>query len=243
MHGSNPALRGERADGKADELERVRRGRYCRQLREAAGISLQTMANRTFRDKSTLSRFENGKTTPADVGSLITQYEALGDPVAAATQRSSNATDVWIAALWDSLALFALVAAVVPDDTGADVIRVGAIVAALATTTLTVRALRYRAISPLAWSRVPRHRRWVGCRGGAPARRDLRPQGRRRDRAPGLGGMRSDLAQTGRREPHQSQARRREDRRRRRVGDSFLGPRNSLGTRSTPGFRRYRPAP
>lgn len=154
MHGSNPALRGERADGKADELERVRRGRYCRQLREAAGISLQTMANRTFRDKSTLSRFENGKTTPADVGSLITQYEALGDPVAAATQRSSNATDVWIAALWGSLALFALVAAVVPDDTGADVIRVGAIVAALATTTLTVRALRYRAISP-----------WLGAAG------------------------------------------------------------------------------
>lgn len=242
MHGSNPALRGERADGKADELERVRRRRYCRQLREAAGISLQTLANRTFRDKSTLSRFQNGKTTPADVGSLITQYEALGDPVAAATQRSSNATDVWIAALWGSLALLALVAAVVPDDTGADVIRVGAIVAALATTTLTVRALRYRAISP-GWSRGPRHRRRVGYRGGAPARRDLRPQGRRRDRGAGLGGMRSDLAQTRRREPHQSQARRREDRRRRPVGEGFLGPRHSLGTRSTPGFRRYRPAP
>jgi transcriptional regulator with XRE-family HTH domain len=154
LHGSNPALRGERADGKADELERVRRGRYCRQLREVAGISLQTMANRTFRDKSTLSRFENGKTTPADVGSLIAQYEALGDPVAGAAQRSSNATDAWIAGLWGSLALLALVAAVVPDDTGVDVIRVGAIVAAIATLILTLRALRYGVISP-----------WLGAAG------------------------------------------------------------------------------
>jgi transcriptional regulator with XRE-family HTH domain len=154
LHGSNPVLQREKTHGKADELERVRRGRYCRQLREAAGISLQTMANRTFRDKSTLSRFENGKTTPADVGSLITQYEALGDPVAGATQRSSNATDAWIAGLWGSLALLALVAAVVPDDTGADVIRVGAIVAAIATLILTLRALRYRVISP-----------WLGAAG------------------------------------------------------------------------------
>jgi transcriptional regulator with XRE-family HTH domain len=154
LHGSNPVLQREKTHGKADELERVRRGRYCRQLREAAGISLQTMANRTFRDKSTLSRFENGKTTPADLGSLITQYEALGDPVAGATQRSSNATDAWIAGLWGSLALLALVAAVVPDDTGADVIRVGAIVAAIATLILTLRALRYRVISP-----------WLGAAG------------------------------------------------------------------------------
>jgi transcriptional regulator with XRE-family HTH domain len=148
LHGSNPVLRGETTDGKADELERVRRGRYCRQLREAAGISLETMANRTFRDKSTLSRFENGKTTPADVASLVTQYEELGDPVAGAAQRSANATDGWMAALWCSLGLLALVAALVSDDTGVDVIRVGAIVAGLVTIVLTIRALRYRVISP-----------------------------------------------------------------------------------------------
>src|SRR3954454_11215166 len=149
LHGSNPALRGEETGGKADEVERVRRGRYCRQLREAAGISLETMASRTFRDKSTLSRFENGKTTPADVGSLLTQYEGLGDPVAAEVQRSSNSTDGWMAVLWCSLGLFALVAAVVPDDTGVDVIRVGGIAAGLATIVCVIRALGYRVIS--AW--------------------------------------------------------------------------------------------
>jgi hypothetical protein len=148
LHGSNPSLQGERTDGKADELERVRRGRYCRQLREVAGISLETLSNRTFRDKSTLSRFENGKTTPADLASLVTQYEELGDPVVGAAQRSSNATDGWIALLWVSLGLLALVSGLVPDDTGVDVIRVGAIVAAVVTITLTIRALRYRVISP-----------------------------------------------------------------------------------------------
>jgi transcriptional regulator with XRE-family HTH domain len=148
LHGSNPMLRGERTHGKADEVERLRRGRYCRQLREAAGISLETMANRTFRDKSTLSRFENGKTTPADLASLVNQYEELGDPVAGAAQRSSNWTDGWVAALWVSLGLLALVAALVPDDTGVDVIRVGAIVVAVVTITLTMRALRFRVISP-----------------------------------------------------------------------------------------------
>jgi hypothetical protein len=68
LHGSNLVLQGERTHRSADEVERLRRGRYCRQLREAAGIPLETMANRTFRDQSTLSRFENGKTTPADLG-------------------------------------------------------------------------------------------------------------------------------------------------------------------------------
>jgi Helix-turn-helix domain len=154
LHSSNPTLRGERADGKADELERVRRGRYCRQLREAAGISLETMAKRTFRDKSTLSRFENGKTTPADAGRLITQYEDLADPVAGAPQPSGNGLDAAVALLWGSLAVLALVAAVVPDDTGVDVIRVGAIAAGLVTLALTVRAFRYRAISP-----------WLGAAG------------------------------------------------------------------------------
>jgi transcriptional regulator with XRE-family HTH domain len=154
LHGSNPALHGKTSHGRADEVERVRRGRYCRQLREAAGISLEAMANRTYRDKSTLSRFENGRTTPADVGSLITQYEALGDPVAGAAQRSSNTFDGWVAGLWGALALLALVAAVVPDDTGVDVIRVGAIVAGLATIALTVRALRFGVISP-----------WIGAAG------------------------------------------------------------------------------
>jgi transcriptional regulator with XRE-family HTH domain len=148
LHGSNPVLRGEKSHGKADEVERLRRGRYCRQLREAAGISLETMANRTFRDKSTLSRFENGKTTPSDVGSLVTQYEELGDPVAGAAQRSSTSTDGYIAALWGSLGLLALLAAVVPDDTGVDVIRVGGIAAGIVTIVLTARALRYRVISP-----------------------------------------------------------------------------------------------
>ena len=148
MHGSNPVLRGERTPGKADEVERLRRGRYCRQLREAAGISLETMANRTFRDKSTLSRFENGKTTPADVGSLITQYEELGDPVAVTAQRSNTSTDGRVAALWVSLGLIALVSGLVPDDTGVDVIRVGAIAAGIVTIVLVIRALRYRVISP-----------------------------------------------------------------------------------------------
>jgi transcriptional regulator with XRE-family HTH domain len=148
LHGSNPALREERTHGKAEEIERLRRGRYCRQLREAAGISLETMASRTFRDKSTLSRFENGKTTPADVGPLLTQYEELDDPVAAGTQRTSNSTDGRVAALWVSLGLFALVSGLLPDDTGVDVIRVGAIAAGLVTIVLTMRALRYRVISP-----------------------------------------------------------------------------------------------
>ena len=148
MHGSNPSLRAERSDRKADEVERLRRGRYCRQLREAAGISLETMANRTFRDKSTLSRFENGKTTPADLGSLLTQYEELGDPVAASAQRSNNSTDGRVAVLWVSLGLIALVSALVPDDTGVDVIRVAAIAAGLVTIVLMMRALRYRVISP-----------------------------------------------------------------------------------------------
>lgn len=148
MHGSNPVLRGEKSHGSADELERVRRGRYCRQLREAAGISLETMANRTFRDKSTLSRFENGKTTPADLASLITQYEGLGDPIAGSAQRSGNSSDASVAVLWGSLALLALVAAVVSDDTGVDLIRVGGIVAGTVTIVLTARALRYRVISP-----------------------------------------------------------------------------------------------
>jgi transcriptional regulator with XRE-family HTH domain len=148
LHSSNRVLHGGKGHGSVDELERVRRGRYCRQLREAAGISLETMAKRTFRDKSTLSRFENGKTSPADVASLITQYEGLGDPVAGATQRSGNSTDAWVAVLWGSLALLALVAAVVSDDTGVDVIRVGAIVAGVVTIVLTAWALRYRVISP-----------------------------------------------------------------------------------------------
>jgi transcriptional regulator with XRE-family HTH domain len=148
LHGSNPVLRGEKSHGSADELERVRRGRYCRQLREAAGISLETMANRTFRDKSTLSRFENGKTTPADLASLITQYEGLGDPIAGSAQRSGNSSDASVAVLWGSLGLLALVAAVVSDDTGVDLIRVGGIVAGTVTIVLTARALRYRVISP-----------------------------------------------------------------------------------------------
>jgi transcriptional regulator with XRE-family HTH domain len=148
LHGSNPALHAEKTHGKADEVERLRRGRYCRQLREAAGISLETMAKRTFRDKSTLSRFENGRTTPSDVESLITQYEGLVSPVAADTQRGGSGMDTWVAVLWGSLALLALAAAVSPDETGTDVIRVGAIVAGVATMVLTARAVRYRVISP-----------------------------------------------------------------------------------------------
>ena len=148
MHGSNPALRVEKNHGKADEVERLRRGRYCRQLREAAGISLETMAKRTFRDKSTLSRFENGKTTPSDVESLMNQYEGLASPVAAQTQRGGSGMDTWVAALWGSLALVALVAAVSSDETGTDVIRAGALVAGLATMVLTARAVLYRVISP-----------------------------------------------------------------------------------------------
>jgi transcriptional regulator with XRE-family HTH domain len=148
LHGSNPVLQGERAHRKPDDVERIRRGRYCRQLREAAGISLETMAGRTFRDKSTLSRFENGKTTPADVGSLLTQYEGLGDPVAAATQRSGNASDGWVAVLWVSLGLLALASGLIPGDTGVDVIRAGAIALSIATIVLTIRALHYRVISP-----------------------------------------------------------------------------------------------
>jgi transcriptional regulator with XRE-family HTH domain len=148
LHGSNPALQGERTPGKANEVERVRRGRYCRQLREAAGISLETMANRTFRDKSTLSRFENGKTTPADVGSLLTQYEGLGDPVAAAPQRSTNASDGWVAGLWVSLGLLALASGLVSGDTGVDLIRAGGLVLGIVTIVFTIRALRYRVISP-----------------------------------------------------------------------------------------------
>ena len=148
MHGSNPALRSERTHGKADEIERLRRGRYCRQLREAAGISLETMAKQTFRDKSTLSRFENGRTTPSDVGSLVTQYEGLASPVAVGKQRGGNGMDTWVAVLWGSLALLALIAAVASDETGTDVIRVGAIVAGLATMIFTARAVRYRVISP-----------------------------------------------------------------------------------------------
>jgi transcriptional regulator with XRE-family HTH domain len=148
LHGSNPVLQGERTHAKAYEVERLRRGRYCRQLRAATGISLETMANRTFRDKSTLSRFENGKTTLADVGALLTQYEELGDPVAATPQRSNNSTDGRIAALWVSLGLIALVSGLVPDDTGVDVIRVGAIAAAVVTIVLVIRALRHRVISP-----------------------------------------------------------------------------------------------
>lgn len=147
LQDSNPVLRGEGSHTKADDVERLRRGRYCRQLREAAGISLETMAKRTFRDKSTLSRFENGKTTPADVGSLVTQYEGLGDPVAGAVQGTTNSTDAWIAGLWGSLGLLALVAAVVPDDIGVDVVRVGAATAGIATIAFMVRALRYRVIS------------------------------------------------------------------------------------------------
>lgn len=148
MHGSNPALHAERTHGKADEVERLRRGRYCRQLREAAGISLETMAGRTFRDKSTLSRFENGKTTPADVGSLLTQYEGLGDPVAAIAQRSGNSSDGWVAVLWVSLGLLALASGLVPGDTGVDVIRVGALALSSITIVFTIRALRYGVISP-----------------------------------------------------------------------------------------------
>jgi hypothetical protein len=148
LHGSNPALHGERTHAKADEVERIRRGRYCRQLREAAGVSLETMASRTFRDKSTLSRFENGKTTPADVESLLTQYEGLADPVAATTQRSGNASDGWVAVLWVSLGLLALASGLVPGDTGLDVIRVGGIALSSVTIVLTIRALHYRAISP-----------------------------------------------------------------------------------------------
>jgi Helix-turn-helix domain len=148
LHGSNPALHAERTHAKGDEVERIRRGRYCRQLREAAGVSLETMASRTFRDKSTLSRFENGKTTPADVESLLTQYEGLADPVAAATQRSGNASDGWVAVLWVSLGLLALVSGLVPGNTGLDVIRVGGIALSSVTIVLTIRALHYGAISP-----------------------------------------------------------------------------------------------
>jgi hypothetical protein len=148
LHGSNPALHAERTHAKVDEVERIRRGRYCRQLREAAGVSLETMASRTFRDKSTLSRFENGKTTPADVESLLTQYEGLADPVAAATQRSGNASDGWVAVLWVSLGLLALVSGLVPGNTGLDVIRVGGIALSSVTIVLTIRALHYGAISP-----------------------------------------------------------------------------------------------
>ena len=148
MHGSNPVLRGEEMSGKAGDLERARRGRYCRQLREAAGISLETMAKRAFRDKSTLSRFENGKTTPADLEALVTQYEGLGDPVEGELQKGGNATDAWVVALWGSLALLGLGAAVLPDETGTDVVRVGAIVAGLATMIFTARALRYGVVSP-----------------------------------------------------------------------------------------------
>jgi transcriptional regulator with XRE-family HTH domain len=148
LHGSNPALHAERTHGKADEVERLRRGRYCRQLREAAGISLETMASRTFRDKSTLSRFENGKTTPADVGSLLTQYEGLGDPVAAIAQRTSNSSDGWVAVLWVSLGLLALASSLVPGDTGVDVIRVGGLALGIVTIVFTIRALRYGVISP-----------------------------------------------------------------------------------------------
>ena len=148
MHDSNPVLRGERTPGKADEVERLRRGRYCRQQREAAGISLETMAKRTFRDKSTLSRFENGKTSPADVGTLVTQYEALGDPIESEVQLNGNKMDAWVALLWGSLGLLGLIAAVVSDETGTDVIRVGSIAAALAAMVFTARALRYRVISP-----------------------------------------------------------------------------------------------
>lgn len=148
MHGSNPALREERSHAKAEEVERLRRGRYCRQLREAAGISLETMANRTFRDKSTLSRFENGKTTPADFGLLLTQYEELGDPVATSAQRTSNLSDRWVAALLVSLGFIALLSGLVPDEDGVDVIRVGAIAVVLVTIALMIRALRYRVISP-----------------------------------------------------------------------------------------------
>jgi hypothetical protein len=106
------------------------------------------MAERTFRDKSTLSRFENGKTTPADVDSLLTQYEELSDPVAATAQQTSTATDGRVAVLWVSLGLVALVSGVVPDNTGVDVIRVAAIAAGLVTMVLIIRALRYRVISP-----------------------------------------------------------------------------------------------
>jgi hypothetical protein len=148
LHGSNPALHAERTYGKADEVERLRRGRYCRQLREAAGISLETMAGRTFRDKSTLSRFENGKTTPADVGSLLTQYEGLGDPVAAIAQRSGNSSDGWVAVLWVSLGLLALASGLVPGDTSVDVIRVGGLALGIVTIVFTIRALRYGVISP-----------------------------------------------------------------------------------------------
>jgi transcriptional regulator with XRE-family HTH domain len=148
LHGSNPALHGERTHGKPDEVERIRRGRYCRQLREAAGISLETMARRSFRDKSTLSRFENGKTTPADVGSLLAQYEELGDPVAAISQRSSNSSDGWVAVLWVSLGLLALASGLVPGDTGLDVIRVGGLALGVVTIVLTIRALHYGVISP-----------------------------------------------------------------------------------------------
>ena len=112
------------------------------------------MAKKTFRDKSTLSRFENGKTTPADVGTLVTQYEAVGDPVESEVQLSSNAMDAWVAGLWGSLGVLGLVAAVVPDDTGTDVIRVGALIAAVASMVFTARALRYRVISP-----------WLGASG------------------------------------------------------------------------------
>ena len=148
LHGGNPVLQREETSGKAGELERLRRGRYCRQLREAAGISLETMAKRTFRDKSTLSRFENGRTTPSDVAALVTQYEGLGSPVAGGTQPNANAMDTWGAVLWGSLAALALAAAALPDDTGTDVIRAGAIVAGLATMAFTARALRYRVLSP-----------------------------------------------------------------------------------------------
>ena len=148
MHGSNPALRGEKTHGKADELVRIRLGRYCRQRRETAGVSLEAMAKRTFRDKSTLSRFENGKTTPVDVESLLTQYEGLGDPVVGTVQGSANTSDGSVAALWGSLGVLAFAAAVVPDDTGVDVIRVGGIVAGLAAIALTLRALYHRVISP-----------------------------------------------------------------------------------------------
>jgi hypothetical protein len=57
-----------------------------------------------------------------------------------------NAMDTWVAALWGSLALLALAAAVSSDETGTDVIRVGAIVAGLATMVFTAR------LSGIEWS-------------------------------------------------------------------------------------------
>ena len=69
-------------------------------------------------------------------------------PLRVGCNSNANAMDAWVAVLWGSLGVLALVAAVLPDDTGTDVIRVGAIVAALATMVFTARALRYRVISP-----------------------------------------------------------------------------------------------